>query len=181
MKNHPIPAPNVFILMGVAGTGKTTLGNALTVATGGRFFDADDFHTASNIQKMAAGKPLTDSDRRSWLETIAKLVADCAKSPEPNFIACSALKESYREILRSKHTGVRFIFLTADPEIIRQRIKNRYETGNHFMPPELLDSQLETLEPPSHALEMDVSKPISKLVTDFLNRYPERKHIHPLH
>jgi len=159
--------------MGVSATGKTTLGNALAEATGGSFFDGDDFHPESNRQKMAAGEPLTDSDRREWLGTLADLVAVRSGKPRPTFIACSALKESYRKILRSEKTDLIFLFLTAAPEALRQRITDRFESGDHFMPPSLLDSQLEALEPPEQALEMEVSKPISELVALFLEHYSQ--------
>jgi len=160
--------PNIFILMGVAATGKTTLGKALAEATNGSFIDGDDFHPESNRQKMTDGKPLTDSDRREWLETLADFIAGQAANPKPTFIACSALKESYRAILRSKYPHLKFIFLAADPDLLRQRITERYQSGEHFMPPSLLDSQLDTLEPPEEALKLDVSKPVSELVTIFL-------------
>jgi gluconokinase len=159
---------NVFILMGVAATGKTTLGNSLAETTDGEFFDGDDFHPESNRKKMSEEKPLNDSDRREWLETLADLIAGQAANPKPTFIACSALKESYRNILRSKYSHLKFLFLTADPDLLRQRITERYESGEHFMPPSLLDSQLNTLEPPEEALKLDVSKPVSELVTIFL-------------
>lgn len=165
-------SPNVFIIMGVAATGKTTLGKALATATGGRFFDGDDFHPAQNRAKMAAGKALDDTDRREWLERLADLIAERSSAHNPTFIACSALKQSYREILRANHAPLEFIFLTADPALLRQRITERYETGEHFMPPALLDSQLETLEIPTAALELDVSEPISELVSRFLKNYP---------
>jgi len=165
-------APTIFILMGVAATGKTTLGKALAEATAGSFYDGDDFHPESNRQKMAEGNSLTDSDRHEWLETLADLVADRAREPKPTFIACSALKKSYREILRSKHSDLAFLFLTVTRETLRQRITERYASGEHFMPPSLLASQLETLEPPDDALKLDVSKPISELVYRFLSHYP---------
>jgi gluconokinase len=164
--------PNIFILMGVAAVGKTTLGIALAEATHGRFFDGDDYHSESNREKMSAGIPLTDADREDWLREIASLISERSKLSDPSFIACSALKQSYREILRTADPSLVFLFLTADPEILRQRITQRYESGEHFMPPELLNSQLSTLEPPSDALELDVSHPISELASRFLERYP---------
>ncbi len=175
--NHKIEqpismTPNVFILMGVSATGKTTLGHALANATGGSFFDGDDFHPESNRQKMSSGKSLNDDDRRPWLETLASLIAERASLPTPTFIACSALKKSYRQILRSQYPPLAFLFLTTDPEILRQRITERYEAGEHFMPPSLLKSQLDTLEEPEEALELDVSNPVDVLVATFLTRYP---------
>lgn len=157
--------PNIFILMGVAAVGKTTLGKALADATGGCFFDGDDFHSAGNREKMAAGIALTDADREDWLEAIAQLIKAHANDPTPTFIACSALKQDYRDILLAAHPPLTFLFLTADPETLRQRLTARYDSGEHFMPPALLDSQLATLEPPADALELDSSKSISEWVS----------------
>jgi gluconokinase len=157
--------PNIFILMGVAAVGKTTLGKALADATGGRFFDGDDFHSAGNREKMAAGIALTDADREDWLEAISQLIKIHANDPTPTFIACSALKQSYRDILGAAHPSFAWLFLTADPETLRQRITARYENGEHFMPPSLLNSQLATLEPPADALTLDSTKSISEWVS----------------
>lgn len=163
--------PNIFILMGVAAVGKTTLGKALADATGGLFFDSDDLHSAANREKMSTGIPLTDADRKDWLEAIADLITECSEIPTPTFIACSALKQSYRDILRAAHPSLAFLFLTADPETLRQRITSRHESGEHFMPPSLLVSQLATLEPPADALELDSSKSISELVSLVMGKY----------
>lgn len=163
---------NIFILMGVAAVGKTTLGKALADATGGRFFDGDDFHSTSNREKMAAGIALTDVDRKDWLEAIAQLISTHANESQPTFIACSALKQSYRDILRAAHPSLAFLFLTTDPETLRQRLTTRHESGEHFMPPSLLDSQLATLEPPADALELDSSKSISELVSLVWKNHP---------
>ncbi len=162
---------NIFILMGVAAVGKTTLGKALAKATGGKFFDGDDFHSVSNREKMAASIALSDDDRKDWLEAIAQLIAAHANDPTPTFIACSALKQSYRNILRAAHPSLAFLFLTADPETLRQRLTARHESGEHFMPPSLLDSQLATLEPPADALELNSSTSISELVALVMGRY----------
>lgn len=164
--------PNIFILMGVAAVGKTTLGKALADETGGLFFDGDDFHSVGNREKMAAGIPLTDADRKDWLEAIAQLIVTQANEPCPTFIACSALKQSYRGILQAAHPSLAFLFLTANPETLYQRLTARHESGEHFMPPSLLDSQLATLEPPADALELDSSKPISELISLFKKKYP---------
>ncbi|MFN9027089.1 MAG: gluconokinase, partial [Akkermansiaceae bacterium] len=111
--------PNIFILMGVAAVGKTTLGRALANATGGLFLDGDDFHSAANREKMAAGMALTDEDQKNWLESIARLITDHSSDSTPTFIACSALKQSYRDILISANPSLAFLFLTADPETLR--------------------------------------------------------------
>ena len=157
--------PNIFILMGVAAVGKTTLGKALADATGGLFFDGDDFHSASNREKMAAGISLTDVDRKNWLQSIASLISDRSKLSTPSFIACSALKQNYRDILHEAHPSLVFLFLTANPETLYPRLPARHESGEHFMPPSLLESQLATLEPPADALKLDSSKSISELVS----------------
>jgi gluconokinase len=162
---------NIFILMGVAAVGKTTLGKALADATGGLFFDGDDFHSASNREKMTAGIPLTDADREDWLREIASLISERSKLSDLTFIACSALKQSYREILHAADPSLAFLFLTADPETLRHRITERYEVGEHFMPPSLLDSQLASLEPPIDALNLDSSKSISELVSLVMEKY----------
>ena len=157
--------PNIFILMGVAAVGKTTLGKALAEATQGSFYDGDDFHSVGNREKMTAGIPLTDADRNDWLQTIAQLIVTQANEPCPTFIACSALKQGYRDILHAAHPSLVFLFLTANPKTLYQRLTTRHESGEHFMPPSLLDSQLATLEPPADALELDSSKSILELVS----------------
>jgi carbohydrate kinase (thermoresistant glucokinase family) len=161
---------NIIILMGVAASGKTTLGKALAETTQGSFYDGDDFHSSANREKMAAGMALTDDDRKDWLQALADLIAERSQMPTPTFIACSALKETYRDILRAAHPVLAFVFLKADPVTLRQRITQRYESGEHFMPPTLLDSQLQALEPPADALEMDSTKPIAELVGLVLSR-----------
>ena len=158
--------------MGVSATGKTTLGNALAEVTGGAFYDGDDFHPEANRLKMSSGQALTDDDRRPWLETLAALAKDKNSGGFPSFIACSALKESYREILRLGAVNLAFLHLHTDPKLLRQRMTKRYESGRHFMPPSLLDSQLETLEIPSDALFCDVSKSLEEVVELITNTYP---------
>ncbi len=166
--SHPTPKPNVFILMGVSATGKTTLGNALADATGGTFYDGDDYHPEANRQKMASGNALNDDDRRPWLEILAKLAYERSTEPTPTFIACSALKQSYRDLLRTHYPALQFLHLHTDPDVLRERITIRYEAGEHFMPPSLLDSQLATLETPTDALRLDVSLAVDTLTNQFL-------------
>lgn len=172
--NSPLPPQpaKVFILMGVSATGKTTLGQALAQVTGGSFYDGDDYHPESNRRKMSSGQALNDDDRRPWLLTLAQLAAERAQHTTPTFIACSALRQSYRDLLSSQLPELQFLHLHTDPEILRQRIRERYESGQHFMPPSLLESQLETLEPPRDALGLDVSHPVEASVTSFLLNYP---------
>lgn len=164
--------PNVFILMGVSATGKTTLGNALAHLTHGNFYDGDDYHPESNCKKMSSGLALNDEDRKPWLEILADLIAQKSKQPSPSFIACSALKEAYRTILKSGDNNLVFIHLHVDPEILRKRIARRFEAGEHFMPPSLLDSQLATLEIPTEALSCDVSQSVEEMLKQITTAYP---------
>jgi len=166
--------------MGISATGKTTLGNALAQISGGAFYDGDDYHPESNRQKMSSGIALTDSDRQPWLERLAELAAEKSSAIAPSFIACSALKESYRVILRSKVSDIHFLHLHTDPELLHQRIQERYEAGEHFMPPSLLQSQLDTLETPSYALLCDVSQPLDSLIAQILKAHPQLSNPMPL-
>ena len=138
----------VIVLMGVSGSGKSTLGLLLADKTSGTFFDGDDFHPPENVAKMASGNPLDDQDREAWLASLAKLIEDAQGL---TFIACSALKRKYREIL----SRAEFVFLSGSPELLAERLAARTD---HYMPPGLLQSQLEALEAPEGALTLDVSK-----------------------
>ena len=128
--------------MGVSGSGKTTVGIALAGALGVSFIDADDLHSAANRQKMADGIPLTDTDRQPWLATVGQaLHAQPGSGP---VVACSALRVVYRDALRSAAPDAVFLHLAGGADLIRARMVHR---EHHFMPPALLDSQLDTLEP----------------------------------
>jgi gluconokinase len=134
-----------FIIMGVSGCGKSTVGVALAAALGCPFYDGDDFHPAENVARMAAGIPLRDADRIPWLDRLNGLVREHEERGETAVIACSALKKSYRERLRAGTRTLQFIFLDGDPDLIRHRLENR---PGHFMQPALLKSQLDILERP---------------------------------
>lgn len=142
-------SPGMFILiMGVTGSGKTTVGERLSVDLGWPFFDADDFHPPANVRKMAEGIPLTDEDRAPWLETLQHLVAEHEARGEDGVLACSALKESYRTILASgAHLAV--VYLKAEPDLIRARLADRH---GHYMSPSLIESQFDDLEEPQAAV-----------------------------
>lgn len=144
----------VIILMGVAGAGKTTVGQRLAGALGWRFLEGDDFHPPANVAKMAAGTPLTDEDRLPWLQRLRELITDALARGEDAVLACSALKQSYRVMLTVDPARERWVFLWAPREVIAARLAKR--TG-HFMPPSLLDSQIATLEAPAEALQVDVT------------------------
>jgi len=156
--------PIGFIVMGVAGSGKTTVGKALAEKLGWDFFDADDFHPAENIAKMAAGIPLNDSDRTPWLAALSDLLFSALKAGRYPVLACSALKESYREQLLNGKDGVEVIYLKGDYELLLKRLSGRQ---GHFMKPEMLKSQFTTLEEPENALILDISMPLDKML-DFV-------------
>src|SRR4051794_3528759 len=147
--------------MGVAGSGKTTVGRALAASTGWHFVDADDYHTPEHIAKMRSGIPLSDADRAPWLETLYGVIARALDRREPMVLACSALKESYRRTLMRSPRGIRLVHLTAPEAVLRQRLADR---PDHFARPNLLASQLATLEPPADALVLDAAQPIDDLV-----------------
>lgn len=147
--------------MGVCGSGKSTIGIALAKRCGGVFHDADDFHPLANIEKMKRGEPLDDNDRAPWLDRLATLLAESASADAPVFLACSALKERYRDVLSSGCSGVRFVHLSGSPEVIRARLRGR---SGHFMPETLIDSQFAALETPEGALAVDIDQPVEAIV-----------------
>lgn len=149
--------------MGVAGSGKTTVGRKLAEALGGTFLDADDFHPPENVAKMRAGIPLDDADRSPWLDALAEALQSPAKSPV--ILACSALKGIYRERLLEAAPDLILVFLDGDPALIQRRMEER---GDHFMPTALLESQLQTLEAPENALRLDIAEPVDVLVARIL-------------
>ena len=146
--------------MGVCGCGKSTVGEALAQAVGCRFLDADDFHPQANVDKMASGVPLTDEDRWPWLDVIAEELARILADGEHGVLACSALKEAYRQ--RLKRAGdVRIVYLKGDAATIAARLASRQ---HKYMPPTLLPSQFAALEEPADALVVDIRAPVDEQV-----------------
>ena len=156
----------VVVLMGVAGAGKTTVGRLLAGELGWKFYDADDFHPPANVEKMRGGVPLTDEDRKPWLEALRSLVASCLERGGRAVLACSALKEEYRERLLVDER-VRVVYLKGDYSLIEERLKNR---RGHFMKPGMLDSQFDALEEPRHALQVEVDAPPEEIVETIKDR-----------
>jgi gluconokinase len=136
--------PTAVVVMGVSGSGKTTVAVELARRLGWEFAEGDDFHPPENVAKMRAGQPLDDDDRWPWLQTLASWIGDHEKAGTSVVVTCSALKRSYRDLLREGHPSVWFAHVTVDAELLRDRVAHR--TG-HYMPPALLDSQLATLQP----------------------------------
>jgi gluconokinase len=148
-----LPDYRVIVLMGVAGTGKTTIGRLLAQALGWPFFDGDDFHPRTNIEKMAAGEPLTDADRRPWLQALCALIEQQLREGKTAVVACSALKASYRTQLLPPDPRVALVHLTGSYSLLQERLQQR---RGHFFDANLLSDQLATLEPPSESLTIDV-------------------------
>jgi carbohydrate kinase (thermoresistant glucokinase family) len=145
--------------MGVSGSGKTTVGAALAATLGLRFVDADDLHPEANVEKMAAGVPLTDDDRWPWLDAVGAVLAE-----GDVVAACSALRRAYRDRLRGLAPDLALVYLHGTRELLAERMGHR---PGHFMPASLLDSQLETLEAPAddeHPVRLDIALPVDELV-----------------
>ena len=150
----------IVVLMGVAGSGKTTIGRRLADELGWRFYDADDLHPRASVEKMRRGTALTDDDREPWLESLRELVSDCLARGESAVLACSALKERYREYLLVDER-VRLVYLKGSYDLIHERLTKR---GDHFMKPQMLDGQFAALEEPEGAPHVDISQPPGEVV-----------------
>lgn len=164
------PLPVAIILMGVSGSGKSTVAEALARRTGFAVEDADAFHPQANIDKMHAGIPLTDDDRWPWLRAIAAAIDRNAETNWPVIIACSALKRAYRDVLVHGHDDVRIVYLKGTRDLIASRLAGRHD---HFMPASLLDSQFATLEEPATdepVVAIDIDACIDTIVTDIIER-----------
>ena len=167
--SEPTDAPTlVLVLMGVAGSGKTTVGRLLASRLGWDFAEGDDMHPRANVAKMASGDPLSDDDRRPWLERIAAWIEERRASNQPGIVTCSALKRAYRDMLRG--SGVVFVYLTGSKEKIADRLAQRH---GHFMPALLLDSQLSDLEPPGpdeKSITVDVNGTADQQADEIISR-----------
>lgn len=161
-----------LVVMGVSGSGKSTVGRAVADALDASFVDGDDLHPAVNVAKMTAGIPLTDADREPWLRAVGRTLADGAGAGGM-VVACSALKRSYRDLIRSEAPGTVFAELDGTRELLEERMIR----PGHFMPASLLDSQLATLEPlqPDEAgLRLDIAAPPAELVAAIVDRVARR-------
>jgi gluconokinase len=150
----------IIVIMGVTGSGKTTIGRLLAAKLGWRYFDADDFHPSANIEKMSSGRPLSDADRLPWLRSLRTLVRESLERNENCVLACSALKRSYREYLLLDER-VKLVYLKGDPHVIQSRLQQRQ---GHYMDPALLDSQFDILEEPEPETEVATTSSPEEIV-----------------
>jgi len=157
-----------LVVMGVSGSGKTSVGLGIATRFGIPFVDGDGLHSAANVAKMHAGIALEDADRAPWLDAVGAVLGDVSAYPEGVVVACSALKRAYRDRLRAASGGCRFLYLALPPVVAEQRVGNR---PGHFMPTSLVANQFATLEPPAtdeaDVLAVDASLPLTRIVAAF--------------
>jgi gluconokinase len=161
--------PKIYIVMGVSGSGKSTIGRLLANHLNCPFYDGDDYHPPENVAKMAAGIPLTDQDRAPWLDCLNSLIRRQAEAGKTAVLACSALKKSYRDRLRQGNVNTQFICLNGSFDLIWQRMKRRED---HYMKPDMLQSQFDTLQPPAptEAHIISIDKSVEKIIQDILQK-----------
>lgn len=166
----PTVAPMVLVLMGVSGSGKSTVALELQRVLDWPFQEGDDLHPPANVEKMRSGRPLDDADRLPWLKDVARWIDDRLKAHEPGIITCSNLKRAYRRITIGRRRGVRLVYLKGDETLIHDRIARRH---HRYMPPSLLRSQFETLEEPGedeHPVVVAVRGSVAETVSDLLRQ-----------
>ena len=161
---------NLYVVMGITGSGKSTVGAQLAHTLGVDFVEGDDYHPPENVRRMAAGIPLTDADRGDWLRVLAERLREASESGAGIVVTCSALKRSYRDLLRGAAPAVQFVYLRGSRALIAERVTER---RGHFMPASLVDSQLATLEEPEpdeHAVTCDIREFPQQIVDDIVAR-----------
>jgi len=172
---HTLTKPVIAVVMGVSGSGKTTVAVQLSAALGCQFQEGDDLHPPENVEKMHAGTPLTDADRLPWLRKIAEEIDGWRARGESGVLTCSALKRSYRDIIIGDRAGVTLIYLKGSHDLIHRRMAARRA---HFMPVAMLDSQFATLQEPrpdEHPITVDVGGSPIEIVTEIVHQLEERQ------
>ena len=157
-----------WVIMGVSGCGKSSVGEQLAAALHVPYLEGDDYHSKANVAKMSAGEPLTDADRAGWLDALREQIASARELDEGLVLSCSALKRRYRDVLRAGDPLLRFAHLQGSRELLAERMAARH---NHYMPPSLLDSQLASLEPlqaDEAGIALDIAKDVGTLVQEIL-------------
>ena len=162
---QPNHATSAIIVMGVSGCGKSSVGQQLATQLNWRFADADTYHPAANVQKMSQGFALNDDDRAPWLERLNAVLRHSVAKQEPIVLACSALKQRYRDALGDRLNSLAFVHLSGSFDLIEARLKQR---PGHYMPTSLLQSQFAALEAPSDVLTLDISESITSLVSQIV-------------
>src|SRR5579863_6617887 len=172
---HAIAGPVIAVVMGVSGSGKTTVAALLAAALGCQFQEGDDLHPAANVEKMHGGTPLTDADRLPWLRKIAEKIDMWRARGESGVLTCSALKRCYRDIIIGDRPDVTLVYLKGPYDLIRRRMAARHE---HFMPVALLDSQFATLQEPTpdeHPIIVDVGSRPAEIAAEIVHQLEERQ------
>ena len=159
--------PTAIVVIGVSGCGKTTIGRGLSEQLGWPFYDADDFHPPSNIEKMANGIPLNDNDRQPWLNRLHELIDNHLSQDQSLVLACSALKEKYRQLLKGDLERVWFVHLQGDFDLIYNRMQKR---AGHYMQAEMLRSQFADLEQPQDAYSISIDAPVQNILDQIINK-----------
>jgi gluconokinase len=168
-QSAPVNTTTTLVVMGVSGSGKSTVASALAAATGWAHVEGDDLHPEENRRRMAAGIPLTDDDRWPWLRTIAVRIGAAERAGESLVVTCSALRRSYRDLLSDGHPSVRFVYLEVDAAVLHERVTSRQ---HEYMPATLLASQLASLEAPGPdepAITVDAGRPVAGIVAAVLD------------
>jgi gluconokinase len=171
----PPGPPTVLVMMGVSGTGKTTIGEALAKRLGWRFQEGDDFHPPANLAKMASGRPLDDADRAPWLAKVEGWISDQLAAGRSGVITCSALKRTYRSAIVGGRRDVILVYLSGSEQVIAERLGKR---RGHFMPPSLLPSQLKTLQAPApreKPIVVNIDQPVAAQVDDIVAALAQRR------